>query len=129
MNKKYKLLILALLTSAMLLTGCDTRLMFVGSNNGKQMKASYKLLSGSETKTLKLKEGDTLLLDYTSKVEKGKLTIKLYDPDHELVKELTPNATAEEQLDITKDGKYKLEIVGRKTSGSYKIRYSTEKTE
>lgn len=100
--------------------------MFVGSSSGKQIKASYKLLSGTETKTLKLKEGETLLLDYTSKVEKGKLSMKLYDPDHELVKELRTNEAAEEQVEIKKDGKYKLEIVGAATKGSYKIKYSTE---
>lgn len=126
MNKTGKLLILALLTSAMMLSGCDTRLMYVGSSNSKQMKASYKLLSGKETKTLKLKEGDTLLLNYTSEVDKGKLTMKLYDPDHELVKELTPNESVEEQLDITKGGKYKLEVVGTRTNGSFNIKYSTK---
>ncbi|MEK5235091.1 hypothetical protein NST99_05250 [Paenibacillus sp. FSL L8-0470] len=126
MNKKWSLLILVVLTSALLLTGCEKRLMFVGSSSGKQIKASYKLLSGTETKTLKLKEGETLLLDYTSKVDKGKLSMKLYDPDHELVKELRTNEAGEEQVEIKKDGKYKLEIVGTGTKGSYKIKYSTE---
>ncbi|AIQ67192.1 hypothetical protein [Paenibacillus graminis] len=121
-----RLLLLALI-GTLLLAGCEKQLMYAGSNTPHQIKASYRLLSGKEKKTLKLKEGDTVFLSYASKVEKGELSMKLYDPDHKLFKELETNKEGEEELKIQQSGSYKLEIVGTDTRGSFKVSYKIKK--
>ncbi|MNC39499.1 hypothetical protein D3C76_57270 [compost metagenome] len=129
MNKPWrKRLLLTLIGGSLLLiAGCEKQVMYVGSSTPHQIKASYWLLSGTEKKTLKLKEGDMLLLSYASKVEKGELSMKLYDPDHKLFKELETNKEGEEELEIQKSGSYKLKIVGTGTRGSFKVSYKTKK--
>ncbi|KWX73046.1 hypothetical protein AMQ84_24425 [Paenibacillus riograndensis] len=122
-----KRLLLALIGgSLLLLAGCEKQVMYVGSSTPHQMKASYLLLSGTEKKTLKLKKGDILYLSYASKVEKGELSMKLYDPDHKLFKELETNKKGEEEVEIQQTGSYKLEVVGDGAKGSYKVSYKTE---
>ncbi|MCE3199034.1 hypothetical protein JI735_14245 [Paenibacillus sonchi] len=128
MDKQWrKRLLLALIVGSLLLAGCEKQVMYVGSSTPHQMKASYWLLSGTEKKTLKLKKGDTLYLSYASKVEKGELSMKLYDPDHKLFKELETNKKGEEEVEIQQTGSYKLEVVGAGAKGSYKVSYKTKK--
>ncbi|OKP97067.1 hypothetical protein [Paenibacillus sp. P46E] len=128
MNKRWQgLLLLVLVVSLFMVTGCEKRLMYAGSSTPHQIKASYRLLSGTDKHNLKLKEGDTIRINYVSKVEKGELTMKLYDPDHKLFKELEANKEGEEELQIQQTGTYKLEIVGTGTKGSYKFSYKKEK--
>ncbi|WP_379154496.1 hypothetical protein [Paenibacillus sp. sgz5001063] len=128
MNKRWQGLCLLILTGSLIMvTGCEKKLMYVGSSTPHQIKASYRLLSGTEKHNLKLKEGDTIHISYASKVEKGELTMKLYDPDHKLFKELETDKEGEEDLQIQQTGTYKLEIVGTGTKGSFKFKYAKEK--
>ncbi|WP_281197288.1 hypothetical protein [Paenibacillus glacialis] len=43
-----------------------------------------------------------------------------------LIKELVTNQAGTEEIKTDKDGKYKLEIIGDCTEGSFKIDYKTE---
>lgn len=126
MNKKWIVPGVLVLVLAMLLTACEKKIMYVGSDFGSKVKASYKLFTGTDVKKVKLKSGETLVVDYKSKVEKGELTIKLYDPDGQLVKELDTGESGSEEIEADKDGKYKFEITGKGAKGSYEIKYSTE---
>ncbi len=125
-KKKWIVPGLLVLVMAMLLTACDKKIMYVGSDFGSKVKASYRLFTGTDEKTVKLKSGDTLVVDYRSKVEKGELTIKLYDPDGQLVRELGTGESGSEEIEVDKDGKYKFEITGKDAKGSYEIKYSKE---
>lgn len=126
MNKKWIIPGVLVLMLAMLLTACEKKIMYVGSDFGSKVKASYKLFTGTDVKKVKLKSGETLVVDYKSKVEKGELTIKLYDPDGQLVKELETGGSGSEEIEADKDGKYKFEITGKGAKGSYEIKYSTD---
>ncbi|KUP21268.1 hypothetical protein [Paenibacillus sp. DMB5] len=126
MNKKWIVPGVLVLMLAMLLTACEKKIMYVGSDFGSKVKASYKLFTGTDVKKVKLKSGETLVVDYKSKVEKGELTIKLYDPDGQLVKELETGGSGSEEIEADKDGKYKFEITGKGAKGSYEIKYSTD---
>ncbi|WP_342562135.1 hypothetical protein NST84_21225 [Paenibacillus sp. FSL R7-0345] len=126
MNKKWIVPGVLVFVLAMLLTACEKKIMYVGSDFGSKVKASYKLFTGTDVKKIKLKSGETLVVDYKSKVEKGELTIKLYDPDGQLVKELDTGESGSEEIEADKDGKYKFEITGKGAKGSYEIKYSTE---
>ncbi|MNP87103.1 hypothetical protein D3C76_1877740 [compost metagenome] len=59
-------------------------------------------------------------------MEKGELTIKFYDPDNELLKDLSTNKSGNEEIGVDKDGTYRFEITGKKTKGSYEITYNIE---
>lgn len=122
-----KIGILVLILTLMLsLTACDKSLLWVGSNIGSNLHASYKLFTGNEVKKIKAKSGETIIIDYQSKVEKGDLSIKLYDPDDTLIKEFATNEAGVEEIKADKDGKYKIKIVGEKTTGNFKVDYKIE---
>lgn len=110
------------------LAACDKKVLFVGSNSSTKNKveASYKLFTGTEEKKISLKNGETLAIDYQSEVEKGELMIKIYDPDNQLLQDLSTNKSGNEKIEVSKDGKYKIEITGNKTKGSYEIKYKIE---
>ncbi|WP_042197191.1 hypothetical protein [Paenibacillus camerounensis] len=126
MKKKWIVPGMLVLVLAMLLTACDKKMMFIASESGSKIKASYKLFSGTDDKKVKLKSGETLTVDYKSKVERGELTIALYDPDGELVKDFNTGETGSEEITAGKDGTYKFIITGEGAKGSYEIKFSTE---
>lgn len=111
-----------------LLVACDKKLVFVGSNTSTKNKieASYRLFTGTEEKKINLKNGEKLVIDYQSEVEKGELTIKLYDPDDQLLQDLSTNKSGNENIEVSKDGIYRFEITGNDTKGSFEITYKIE---
>ncbi|MNL21505.1 hypothetical protein D3C87_1427990 [compost metagenome] len=111
-----------------LLAACDKKLVFVGSNTStnNKIEASYRLFTGTEEKKVSLKNGEKLVIDYQSEVEKGELTIKLYDPDDQLLQDLSTNKSGNENIEVRKDGIYRFEITGNDTKGSFKITYNIE---
>ncbi|MBA9086010.1 hypothetical protein FHR92_002482 [Fontibacillus solani] len=54
------------------------------------------------------------------------MTIKLYDPDNQLLKDLSTNKSGNEKIGVDKDGIYRLEIKGNNTKGSYELTYKIE---
>lgn len=126
MNKKWLTLGLLIIIASVLLTSCDKRMMFAGSSTKNKISASYKLFTGTEEKKVKLKSGETLSMDYSSKVEKGELSMKLYGPDNEVLKELGTNASGTEKVEADKDGKYRIEVKGQDTKGSFEVAFKVE---
>lgn len=47
-----------IIMASVLLTACDKRMMFVGSSTKSKLSASYKLVTGTEEKKVKLKSGE-----------------------------------------------------------------------
>lgn len=124
MRTRTRIGILALVvTFILLLTACDRSILWVGSNMGSNMQASYKLFTGNEVKQIKAQSGETMIIDYQSKVKKGDLSIKLYDPDDTLIKEFATNEAGVAEIKADKEGKYKIEVIGEDTSGSFKVDY------
>lgn len=127
MRTRTRIGILALVvTFILMLTACDRSILWVGSNMGSNMQASYKLFTGNEVKQIKAQSGETMIIDYQSKVKKGDLSIKLYDPDDTLIKEFATNETGVAEIKADKEGKYKIEVIGEDTSGSFKVDYKIE---
>lgn len=126
MNKKWIKLGVLIIMASVLLTSCDKRMMFVGSSTKSKLSASYKLFTGTEEKKVKLKSGETLSMDYNSKVEKGELSMKLYGPDNEVLKELGTNESGTEKVEADQDGKYRIEVKGEDTKGSFEVTFKVE---
>lgn len=126
MKRKWVFMGISVLMIVILLASCEKKLMFVGSNfsTKNKVEASYKLFTGTEERKVKMKNGQTLTINYQSKVEKGELTIKLYDPDDQLLKDLSTNKSGAEELEANKDGIYRFRITGDNTKGSYEITYN-----
>ncbi|NQX47424.1 hypothetical protein HQN87_18995 [Paenibacillus tritici] len=126
MHKKWITLGIVVLTASMLLTACDKRLMFVGSSTKSKISASYKLFTGTEEKKLSMKSGETISMDYSSKVEEGQLSMKLYGPDNTVLTELGTNESGTEKVAADKDGKYRIEIKGEEAKGSFEVAFKVE---
>lgn len=128
MKRKWILPGILALMIIMLLAACDKRVVFVGSSSdtNNQIKASYSLFTGTDEKKVNLKSGETLAVDYRSEVAKGDLTIKLYDPDNQLLKALSTNKSGNEKIEADKAGTYRFEITGSSAKGSYEITYKIE---
>jgi hypothetical protein len=117
-------LVLVLLTS-FLTTGCDSniQILHVGSNFGNKISSSHIYFTGTQTKSINAEKGKTIVLDYSSEVKKGTLSLKIFDPDKKEVLELETNEAGTKELKVEKDGKYKLIIKGSKTDGNYKVKW------
>ncbi|MNW38111.1 hypothetical protein D3C74_151700 [compost metagenome] len=128
MKRKWTFLGILVLLIVTLLAACNERIVFMGSSSSTKNKieASYKLFTGTDEKKVSLKNGQTLAIDYQSEVQKGELTIKLYDPDNQLLKDLSTNKSGNEKIGVDKDGIYRLEITGNNTKGSYELTYKIE---
>ena len=125
MKKKGLLIfLLIVIVSTLTFTGCTRALMW-SSNSGKDhIEAKYKKFTGTEKKGIRLKEGDTLVIDYQSEVTEGTLTLTLTDPEGNEVLSLTADTEGTESLGAEESGKYTLNIRGDKTGGSFTINWN-----
>lgn len=119
------ILLIALLAS-MTITGCSSKLLWIGNSGSDHIKANYKLFSGTEKKKISVNEGDTLVIDYVSDVNEGSLTLTLTDPEGNEAATLTADTEGTERIGITESGRYTLWIKGKKTGGSFEINWSIE---
>ncbi|MEK3875500.1 MULTISPECIES: hypothetical protein [unclassified Paenibacillus] len=126
MNKKWMTLGILIIMASVLLTSCDKRIMYAGSSTKSKISGSYKFFTGTEEKKLSMKSGETLSIDYDSKVEKGQLTMKLYGPGNEVLTELATNESGTEKVEAGKDGKYRIEIKGEDAKGSFKVAFKVK---
>lgn len=126
MNKKWMTLGILIIMASVLLTSCDKKIMYAGSSTKSKISASYKFFTGTEEKKLSMKSGETISIDYRSKVEKGQLSMKFYGPDNQMLTELAINESGTEKVEAKKDGKYRIEIKGEDTKGSFKVAFKVE---
>ena len=96
---KYLLIfcIALVLLSTLLLASCGSftgfKRNYVGTNTGREITGRYELLNGTQTKDIRLEEGQTIAFLFLSAVEEGSLEIKFYDPDKELLGEMETEPT------------------------------------
>ncbi|MBP2116154.1 hypothetical protein [Paenibacillus silagei] len=126
MKNKWMKMGIFIIMASVLLTSCDKKIMYVGSSTKSKISGSYKLFTGTEEKKLSMKSGETISIDYKSKVEKGRLSMKLYGPDNEVLTELATNESGTEKVEAGKDGKYRIEIKGQDAKGSFKVAFKVE---
>ncbi|ASA26050.1 hypothetical protein [Paenibacillus donghaensis] len=119
--RRWSTVLLFGILTALLLTGCDLKMMYAGSSTKGHIKASYKLFTGTDQKSIQLESGDILTIDYKSEVDKGELSMKLFSPENELLQELPVNEEGNLQLEAEQDGKYKLKIHGDQAKGSFEV--------
>lgn len=112
------------LVALVFFTGCSFEFMSSESNNSSKMASTYELFTGTKSKTIKAEKGKTIDFDYSSEVEKGELTIEVFDPDEESVLKFETNKSGSKELKAQKDGEYEVVITGSKTEGNYSVKWS-----
>lgn len=120
-------IILSLIISAtvmMFSNGVNLKIMSVERNSTSRMKASYKYYNGSKTHKVSLKAGETLKINFKSKVNKGELVINILDDNGEIVKTLGSNIEGTESIKVEEDVEYIISVKAYATGGSYDINWS-----
>lgn len=125
MKRSIIMSILLVFLSLVILTGCDNNiaLLYSGSNIGNKINGSYKLFTGTRSKTINIEKGKTILIDYSSEVNKGELTMKIFDSDEKVALELDTNTSGSKELKSKNGGKYELIITGSKSDGNFSIKW------
>ena len=92
------------------------------------MSAKFTYLKGTKSKTIRLKEGDVLTLDYDVSLKKGALVIALEGPQGDTKKEEIVEEDKKGQFVVTSSGdsKYAVKITGDWATGSYDVRWTFE---
>ena len=65
--------------------------------------------------------GDTIVVDYSSEVKNGELSMTILDSSGNLVANLETNTSGTKNLNPNTDENYKLVIQGTKTEGSFDV--------
>ena len=126
LSKLYLFVIsIIILLSTCVLSSCNedtsTKVGYLGSSAGNQVRASYELFDGTEKKTFRAEKGDRLEFSYTSEVKEGRLEFKIYDPNGDTLATFKAGTTGIIPLLIKKTGRHTIEIIGKKTEGSFSI--------
>jgi hypothetical protein len=120
--------ILALVLSFTVFTSCDNTIFVgsVGSNTGDQIRWSYHSFDGTQTKTIRVNAGKTLVITYSSVVEKGTLKIEVTDSVDGQTTALPTDSSGIKTVTATSDVTYKLVITGSQTQGSFNVSWKTQ---
>jgi hypothetical protein len=59
-----------------------------GSSGGKKINGYYQFFDGTKIKNIVAKEGKTTVINFTSEVQEGELTISVLDSSNDLVTNL-----------------------------------------
>ncbi len=128
MKKSIIIRLAFVLLTLVVFTGCDNSIavLNIGSSAGNQMHYTYKLFTGTKTKKISVEKGKTIVIDYSSEVKKGELTLKVFDPDKNVVLELEKNKSENKELKVEKDGEYKFVITGKKADGNISVKWDVK---
>ncbi len=94
-----------------------------GSSVGKKIDGYYQFFDGTKIKTIRAKEGKTIIINFTSAVQEGELIISILDSSNDLVANLETNTTGIKEINSDKNQKYRLVIKGTQTKGSFNVNW------
>ena len=97
-----------------------------GSSVGKKIDGYYQFFDGTKIKTIRAKEGKTIIINFTSSVQEGELIISILDSSNDLVANLETNTTGIKEINSDKNQKYRLVIKGTQTKGSFNVNWKID---
>jgi hypothetical protein len=118
-------MIMLLMFCIMLLSGCSYSIGSVNNELGGKIDASYVTFNGQKDKSIKLDEGEKLIMEYKVTVNKGSLTINITSPDDNILWESKfTGGSIGDTVEITaqKAGSYTINFIGDKTGGGYHVK-------
>lgn len=122
--KPYFALLIVIVCISLFSSGCGINVGYSSGSSTKSMSASFTSLTDTKEKTIELKSGNILSVDHSIKLEAGTLDIKLQDSEGNELTRFEPNTQGKSEINIGKDGVYKIIIKGFQAKGSYKFEWS-----
>ncbi len=121
---------LALFFLVYLLSACSfdngLRLSSGNSSAKKHMSSSFALLSGENTKEIKLKKDATLVITYNIKIESGDLKVTLNNPKGSEIVAFNNTQKGKKEIRVDESGVYEIVVLGKDAKGSYDIRWEAQ---
>jgi hypothetical protein len=114
-----------------LLASCGGRrvqLGWVASTLPGHFWAEYTLFTGTERRPVRAEAGEKLVLRYDTEVGSGTLSIKIEDPDRDLLWDVSLEQDAGDTASVRmgQDGRYAIVVQGDGTSGSFDLSWEVD---
>lgn len=115
----------AVLVLLSFLTACNRQVGWVSLDHGNTFEATYQLFNGKKAETLPLQAGESLIVAYDVRVDKGSLTLQLSDPRQDIIYEATYYQDMEGVFELTpqQDGPFTLRVIGVETRGGFDFQW------
>lgn len=112
-------------------SGCHRRVGFVGTNVPGHIEASYISYTGEAKREVDMEVGDTLHIEYLMVVEEGRLSIKVMDPDENVLKRLDATSRDDRRegtltVEAPVGGEYLIVVRGELTRGQYDVSWEVQ---
>jgi len=114
-----KRLLLLGLAVMFLFTGCNYAFMRVENNTPSKIYSNYKFSTGTDSRTMKVKEDQALLVDYEILVDGGTFFASILDDHDQVLDVLTETSSGTLRYESDKDVKYTIYIETDGAKGSY----------
>lgn len=105
------------------LFGCEKRVLWTSKSGDNQLFASYNLFTGIESVKVGLQEDETIILNYSSKVEKGNLKIQVQSFDGEVIQTFDTNHKGTFSITLNKKNDVMFVVEGEGTKGSFSLQW------
>ncbi|MGM0380143.1 MAG: hypothetical protein ACQEQE_10390 [Bacillota bacterium] len=128
MNKKLFIIILLFI----ILVGCEggSYSVLQGEVDAKDygIMGNYEEFDGEYYKVVDIEDTKKLTLDVDVYTEKGKIGVQVISPDEKVIFEKSNiKDSLKENIEINKDGKYKIMVLATKHSGSFNVYWNLKK--
>lgn len=128
MNKKVFIIVLLLI----FLVGCEggSYSVMQGEIDGKDyaIMGNYEKFDGEYYKVVEIEDTKKITLDMDIYTEKGKLGIQVISPDEKVIFEKSNiKDSLKQNIEINKDGKYKMVVLATEHSGSFNLYWNFKK--
>lgn len=129
--RRYKPVVLVLLwvtVATLLVSGCSFRVGWISREGIGRSKASFMTFMGTREKSVSLEQGQTLILDYAIRLNKGSLHVTVSDPDGTVLweQQFTQDASDSLELPVRQAGRHHIIIRGDGAGGSYELKWKRE---
>jgi len=108
------------------LIGCTSSISYYSYDLPGHNKMGFSYLNGTQSEAIKAKKGQTIVLNYETKVTKGDLSINMYDPDKKDVAQIETNSIGTKEILAKKDGIYHMKIYAKKARGNYNLKWKVK---
>lgn len=127
---KSRLLLLVTLL-AVLTAGCTLEIGMLSSSANRQMQARYTYFDGIKSKSVRLQQGDSLLLNFEAVVESGSLMLRVRDPNGEVIWEKQYPASKEAvrlayTLEAPRTGSNRMEVEADQSQGGFTLSWEAQ---
>lgn len=117
--------ILIVLIILLLLASCNFRQGWVEVSYRDRIQATYAFFDGQHGTSVEVPSGDRLMVEYDLDVSKGRLSLKILDPERRVVweAEFTENSSGSFSFTTETGGLYRLIVIGEESGGGFDLNW------